>query len=171
MKLLKHVFSLIIIMVVSLSACVKQPTSVPSDKVPGFDISIKEMNNKLKIISPIGLHNSFKNDQDLSLYLTVISDDQMAFKTDFGAKIFVFQDNQWVEVENRVDYPGEKTQYFSLSPAKGNPAEGASIILRPYKPGLNSVVPMRAIVVGYIMKNGDVTDEKTYGYIDLELKP
>lgn len=159
-----------IFFILFLVSCGKTGT-IPQNDMPDIGIPAEEMNLRLQIISPKGYQNTLKNNDDLALVVSVISDDNVAFKPDFGARIFIYQDNQWVELKNKMDYSVDMSLDRILSPYKKDPLQQATIVMVPFKQGLNKTVPMRVILIGNLVKNNQPSEIKTAGYIDLELNP
>lgn len=43
--------------------------------------------------------------------------------------------------------------------------------VKPDLPNVNSTIIVRMVITGYIVKNAQVTDEKTGAYVDVKLNP
>ena len=157
-------------LLIALVGCAKK-TTFPENGMPAIGVPIADMNTKLQILSPAGFNNTYKNNDPLSLIVKVVTDDQVAFTPDFGARMFIYQNEKWEEVKNTEEYSQDMSQYTIYSNAKDNPFEDGDPILCPSISNLPKTAPLRVIIIGNIYKDGKVTDTKTAGYIDLVLKP
>lgn len=149
------------VLVLLLGACESKP-----DLPPEFDFPQEEINTRVKLSAPAGW-NTFKIHNRVELLIEVVSDDQIAF--DFDARMFIYKDNQWIEVENvPTTYPEEKQ---ILSPARGDHNKVGMASVYPILPDPAYPVKLRLVVVGNIVRDGQITEEQTAAYIDIELKP
>lgn len=135
--------------------------------MPDIGIPQAEINTRIKLLAPDGW-NTFEQGDDMSLVVDIYSDDQIQFTYDFGARMFMLEDQEWVEVQNSVRYPSGS---FVLSPSEGNLQKTGAVVLDPVIPQTDHSVLLRVFVIGNIYSNDQVTDEKTATYIDLELNP
>lgn len=147
---------------ICLSGCNRQANTL----VPDIGIPEEEMNSRVQLEAPEGW-NTFKNGEVIGLNIIVISDDQIAIKSD-GAKIFLLQDGVWEEIPNLLKYPAG----FNLfSPSKDDPFEQGAIAILPQIPKEVQTVKLRIVLIGNIYRNGQITDDQTAAYIDVELTP
>jgi hypothetical protein len=166
MKLYKNI--LITIIIVALSSCSFTTNSAEPSSIPAPDIGIEVQNEKyLEIIAPNGW-NSFKTNEMISLEIRNISEQQIAGDPDFGARIFVRIEDEWIEVNNKIVYENDP---FTLDPAKNyDPLKTASIVVLPDLSNPTVTSYIRIFVVGTLIEDGKET-KKVGSYIDLELKP
>ena len=83
--------------------------------------------------------------------------------------MFIYEENQWVEIANFMKYPDG---YLVLSSLGDNPfSKYGAPAVDPILPDTSKPVTIRIILVGNIYRDGQITDEKTAAYIDVELKP
>jgi len=136
------------------------------------ELNVKEenINNKIELSYPPKL-NSFKNDDDLKLYIDNISDNPIAVKPGFSVRIFVYEDKKWIEIENQMEYIETSYSLKVLRPSKGDPFKMAVVSFWPYYPKIQKKTPCRIIVSGQVMEDEVITEEITYSYIDITLKP
>jgi len=133
--------------------------------LPAEDISIEDVNSQLRLSAPEGW-NTFKTGQSIVLEIENISDHTIAVDYTLP-RVFLYQEEQWVEIEKLGEYTGETIQI--LSPTDGD-ADGAVGIL-PDLPDPSQAVTLRILVVGNIVQDGVVTEEQTAAFIDILLSP
>jgi hypothetical protein len=95
---------------------------------------------------------------------------QIAFARDYGAQMFIYDEGKWIKIENDIDY-GETITETIIVPVEGYLPNNGTADLAPYYPNLTKSMDMRVILIGRIVRDGKVTDEKTAGYIDVILEP
>jgi len=149
-----------------VTACKAKPT-IPTDAMPDIGIPAEEMNTKMEITAPDGW-NTNKIGDHIGLNVGVISEDQISFPPDYGARMFIFQNGQWNEVANFMTYPGGS---IVVSPRNGNYLNDEATDVLPILSDVKTPVTLRIILVGSIYRDGKVTAEKTAGYIDVNLTP
>jgi hypothetical protein len=157
-------FLFLILVCLAAVGCTKHP-SLPD--MPDIGISQGEINTRVLLAAPAGL-NTYKIGEIVSLTVEVVSDDRILFPHDYGAKIFVLEDNQWVEVPNLMEYPDG---HITLSPTSGDPLRKGTAGVVPLFPDSNNKQTIRIILIGNIYSNGQLTDDQTAAYIDLEMNP
>jgi len=135
--------------------------------MPDIGIPKEEINTRLHLTAPQGW-NTFKNGDIIGINVDVVSADQIAFQHDYGAKIFMLEDGKWKEVANFMKYPDG---YIVLSQSNGDPFKQGDAGVDPILPELNEAITLRIILIGNIYIDGQITDERTAGYIDVEIKP
>jgi hypothetical protein len=136
--------------------------------IPTPNIGIAVQNGKyLEVIAPNGW-NSFKTDDSISLEIRNISKSQITAAPDFGARIFVLADNEWIEVENKIVY---KNAPFTLEPTENyDPMKTAATIVRPELFDYSITSKIRIFIVGTLIENGK-EPKKVASYIDLTVSP
>ena len=112
--------------------------------------------------------NTFKTKESINLVIKVISSDQIWFKSDYGVRLFVYEDAKWDEVGNDENYP---TGNIILSPADNDAFKNGATVIWPRLPDSTKPVTIRIILVGNVYRDGKMTNEVTAGYIDVNLKP
>jgi len=166
MKLNKSILVSIVIIVLSSCSCAINLAEQPSIATPaiGKDIQIGKY---LEVTAPKGW-NSFKTDDSISLEVRNVSEGQITFGPDFGARIFVLSDQGWTEVKNKITY---KNDPVTLGPTENyDPLKTGATIVQPEL--LDSSVPydIRIFLVGDLIENGKESS-KVSSYIDLKLNP
>lgn len=170
MRIARHLGLIIIISFLLLSSCMKMET-IPNHSSPEVGIPLEEMNKKLSISSPRGLGNSLLNGDDLELVVDNKSDHPVWFTDDYGVRIFIYIDNEWMEIEDKMSYETGEQYEFMLPPSHGDPFEMGASSMVPYQHNLKKTVPLRVIIIGRVVENKKVTQQATAAYIDLILKP
>lgn len=164
MKQCKQLIGLVILMS-SLLAC-RANVNRPS---PDVGMPIQEMNKRIMFRTPDELNN-FKTNNIILLEVSLKnkdSQDQVAFKSDFGARLFILQDGKWVEVKNEVTYKQGDGYLFLPTPKNTYPYWVPGV--KPALPNPNQAISIRIYVIGFICKDGKVTEEKTGAYLDVDL--
>jgi hypothetical protein len=150
-----------------LIASCKDKPSIPAGVMPDIGIPPEEMNTKMHLTVPDGW-NTFKIGDHVGLNVEVTSEDQIVFPPDFGARMFIYGNNQWKEVANFMTYPDGS---IVLSPSNGNPFNDGATDVVPILPDTEKPATLRIILVGDVYRDGQVTSEKTAAYIDVNLTP
>jgi hypothetical protein len=151
------------IILLSLFGCEKK-TEMSAELLSELGVPASEINTRLNLSAPAGL-NTQKVGDIISIIVKVTSEDQVAFAKDFGARMFVNSNQKWIEVQNFMGYQDTKTL---LSRKDGEFGEAD---LSPVLPDPLKATTVRIFLVGNIFRDGKVTDQKTAGYIDINLTP
>jgi hypothetical protein len=151
-----------------VGACGKSSQASVS-KMPDIGIPIENANEKVKLSAPGGWNpDGFKLGRDVSIAVEVISNDRIAYDRTHGVRLFIGDNERWIEVENLMKYPDG---YIILSPKVENPLNVSEISVAPNIPNGGKAVTLRIILVGHIYQNDEITDETTVAYIDVRLEP
>jgi hypothetical protein len=164
MRLKNTLFISLVLVVCIISAC---KGNVTEKTMPDIGVPSNEMNSKLELLAPDGW-NKFKSGFPITLAVKGISSDQILFNSDYGARLFIYKDNNWIEISNGEEYPEGST---ILYPFENNYLRIAAVNLWPKLQDTTKPVSVRVILVGNVYRNGQMTDEVTAGYIDVNLKP
>ena len=157
--------SIITIVLASCSSAINLAEQ-PSIATPviGKDIQIGKY---LEVTAPNGW-NSFKTDDSISLEIRNISEGQISFGPDFGARIFVLSDQSWLEVKNKITY---KNYPLTLDPTENyDPMKTGATIVQPELPDYTVPYDIRIFLVGDLIENGKEA-RKVSSYIDIKLVP
>jgi len=136
-----------------------------AEKLPGVDVPLQQMNSQLRLSLPGGAEHLQVGDS-IPLIIQDLAQDPVVFPQDFGAKLFVRQNQQWVPVENDVGYPAGE---FVLLPVKQQPFGAISTFVDPVI-SQSPPVTVRAVVVGHLRHNGQ-TGQVVAAYLDITLQP
>lgn len=136
-------------------------------KNPDVGIPFETFNKSFQITAPAPL-NTFKIGDVIGLDIEVIGENPIAFNYDYGSVLFVLADKEWTEIPNFMDYPQGT---LILQPARGDALKKGVAVIDPLLPDTRTDVLLRIILIGNIVKDGEQTDERVAGYIDLKLHP
>jgi hypothetical protein len=164
---MKRYFTLFLCMGLLLifsAACKDQ--SLPAEG-PDIGIPAEEMNTKVQLSVPDGW-NTFKIGDIVGIAVKVSSNDQVAFAQDYGARMFLYRNEEWVEIPNIMHYP---EGHIILSPAGNDPFKEGEAGVDPILPDEKQPATIRIYLVGHIYRDGQITPEVTASYIDVELEP
>ena len=154
------------ILVLTGSGC-NSKAPLPDNNIPDIGIRPEQMNTKVRLAAPEGW-NTFKIDDEVILTLELVTEDQVVFPSGYGARLFIYQNDHWLEINNDMKYP--KGEILVQHHDRNDPViESAG--LAPLLPDPNKPVTVRMILIGHIYRGGKVTSEKTASYIDVRLKP
>ena len=95
----------------------------------------------------------------------------MAFERDFGARLFILENDQWIEIPNSMGYDYLESDIFVYMPYADNPFNLGAPVVVPKLPDTKQTSTVRIILVGSIYRDGQVTNEKVASYVDVDLKP
>jgi hypothetical protein len=154
----------ILMILILLHNCGYHTPSSLSD-MPNIGIPREEINTRIRLSAPEGL-NTFKIGDAIGLAVEVISNDQVAFDDDYGARIFLRQNDQWTEIDNDFDYQQGKVL---LEPTRGDPFKVGVTVVNPRLPLQSDALTIRIVVVGKIYQKGRITNNKTAAYVDVHL--
>jgi|RhiMetdeSRZDD1v2_1073273.scaffolds.fasta_scaffold49361_1 hypothetical protein len=159
------VISIITIVLSSCSSAINLAEQ-PSIATPAIGTYI-QIGKYLEVTAPNGW-NSFKTDDSISLEVRNISDGQITFGPDFGARIFVLTDESWVEVKNKITY---KNDPLILDPSENyDPLKTGATIVQPELSDYSVPYDIRIFLIGDLIENGKA-ERKVSSYIDLKLSP
>jgi hypothetical protein len=125
-----------------------------------------EINSQIRLSAPEGWNN-YKSGDAITLLIEVIGKNQVIFPNDYGARVFIPSNHEWVEVKNSMRYPDNK---YLLSFSNDRTKHGSTSVL-PVLPDLNKSTTVRIFIIGNIYRDGKVTEERTAGFIDVDLRP
>jgi len=121
----------------------------------------------MELTAPNGW-NSFKTNKPISLEIRNISKKQIVLEQDFSARIFVYANDEWIEVKNKEVYTDHP---FVLEPNENyDPLKNAVTIVRPDLPDYSLTHYIRIYVFGNLIESKQQPQEVT-SFIDLKLTP
>jgi hypothetical protein len=130
-----------------------------------------EMNTAIQFWDTARSGGPFKIGKSIDLVLDNFSPNKIVFPSDYGFKIYTYDENQkeWLEIKNKAIYfPAGNRQ---ISP-KGNDMPGVIAIgLAPALQPSEKPINIRVVVVGTVYVDEQPTSEEVGAYIDLELSP
>jgi hypothetical protein len=154
-------------MLLALGACTT-PLPESIEDMPDVGIPAQEMNKRISLSVPKAINFDFKIGKEVAIAVEVSTNDQIAFDHNYGARLFTYGNNQWVEIRNLTKYPDG---YLVISPKEDNPLNVGVFVFIPLLPDPNKATTIRVFLVGHIYQAGKITEGTTGGYIDIDLKP
>jgi hypothetical protein len=131
---------------------------------PGLDFADNNLNTFIRIEDEPSLQNSYQNSKMLSFYVSNSSTHTIVFPGDYAIKLFAWDKNEWVTVENYFDYPTTKAY---LLPEPEFPP-GMVINLAPHIADIKSRTRLRVYIFGASKDNPNLM----YGaFIDVMIFP
>lgn len=159
-------YHLVIALLFTLTlSCTKSPRTDKS--MPDVGIPSTEFNKKIQLTVPETI-NTFKTKESINVVIKVISSDQIRFKSDYGVRLFVYEDTKWEEIGNDENYPAGN---IILSSADNDAFKNGATVIWPHLPDTTKPVTIRIILIGNVYRGGKMTNEVTAGYIDVNVKP
>jgi hypothetical protein len=133
--------------------------------MPDMGIQEEEINSRILLEAPEGW-NTLKSGDIIGLTVSVISDDQIAYKED-EIIILLLKEGEWVEIPNQMKYPPG----INILSQTNNPFEIGATGVAPILPVVDEKFTLRIVLIGYIYRGGQLTNDRTAAYIDVELSP
>lgn len=112
--------------------------------------------------------STFQIGDGIGLQVKVVSEDEISFTYDFGARIFTRVKDRWVELENSMRYP-EGSITLSSEPQPTRKAQ--IVIVAPIISTSDTPITVRVILFGKIFRDGKVTGDITAASINIDLYP
>jgi hypothetical protein len=164
MRWLFRFFLLLISFALLLTACKSPP---PASDMPELGIPEEEFNTKVRLSAPAGW-NTFKTDDVIGLAVEVISEEPVVFPHDYGARIFLWNNAEWLEINDEMIHPeGE----IIITSANNDPLNLGAASVYPVLPDPDKPAWVRIILIGNVYRNNEATDERVAAYIDVHLTP
>jgi hypothetical protein len=158
---------LIILLIALNSLLVACKAPLPVSDMPEIGIPEEEFNTKVRLSAPAGW-NTFKTDDEIVLTVEVVSTNPVIFPNDYGARLFLWNNGQWLEIDDEMINPeGE----IIVSPANNDPRKLGAAGVYPVLPDPNKPAWVRIILIGNVYRNNEATDERVAAYIDVHLTP
>ncbi len=111
----------IILIIIILCNCAKA-----QDRPHPEDISVTNLNQAIQIVLPQAW-NTLKVGDHISIQIVNISNRTLVFDKDFSSRIFIVENDQWVEVNNKLISLGEEN--ILIKPATNNKNEARGFLL------------------------------------------
>jgi hypothetical protein len=167
MKMKPYTNLLVSIVIIFLSSC-RSANSPEKFTIPESDIGADVQKDKyLQVIAPEGW-NTFKTSEPVSLLVRNVSQNQITFDPDLGARIFIYSEKGWIEVGNKMTYENDS---LTIDPSENWYADKtASTFVLPDLLDYSVQCNMRIFIIGDLMENGKAS-KKVGSYIDLRLNP
>jgi hypothetical protein len=151
--------------IITLTACRSQGSANQVDSYEEI-FSNADINQTITISAPSGLNTFRLNDGYVMISVLLESDHTVVFN-DHDIKIYVNQDNQWIQIQNQNPHPG---MAYVIEPTETPALRSADVFVFPNLGTISIPVMLRIVVVGNIYDN-EVLGDPVYAYIDVTLHP
>ena len=164
----RYVSILIVILSTIIVACSSKTKAVDPLTAPTPNIGVAiQTERELEVTAPKGW-NSFKTNKPISLMIRNASEKPIVFDKDFGTRVFLFVNDQWVEIANKTIYADDQT---IVNPDKDfDPMNIVGTFVLPDLPDYSIPSYVRVFVIGHVIENGKQTG-KIASFIDIRLTP
>ncbi len=132
--------------------------------------NVKDINQSIKLTIDPYQPSELKNGKNIHLLVTNTTNKYIKFPVGDNSQLFLFESNQksWSTINNRVDYGGKE---IILLPQGEKGFHEDYLLISPIIENQQIDETIRIVVTGYIVKDGNDTNEAVSAYIDLTLKP
>lgn len=139
--------------------------SLNTEKLPGIDIPISDMNHEMQLIpNPGGGNKVPRNKSSYLFQIKNLSTEVIVFSGDFGKKLFMKKGKNWVEVEDMLDSPDVVMQLLIDKEDHSGQVFG----IMPFIDQLDHSVTLRVVIVGHLT---DQSGRLVGAYTDITLNP
>ncbi len=134
-----------------------------------IDPNTKDINTSLKLSLHPNIKNSFNIEEITTLYITNQSDMEIFIPPGTTVQLLSRDENEkkWDSIENRVKYSGDGVTIF---PTGTNKLSSTVIVVQPSFLDPKETEKVRIAVTGYIVKDGQVSQEPVSAFLDVTLK-
>lgn len=157
--------SMLIILLLFSTACSLRNSST-SEKLPGIDIPVEEMNTKARLYAPKEANQFKKNGTLVNVVLENLTNTPIDLPPDHGVRLFTKQDNKWIPIQNDLDY---STGDIRVLPKAQMTYGGLIIPTNPVISDSQSFTTMLRIVVIGMLEGS--SKQQVAAYIDINLSP
>ena len=124
------------------------------------------MNDHIQLNFPEVFGNPPANSVPLALFNN--SGETIRISKSDDVKMLAYSDEkEWYEIKNNVNYHGDT--HVTLTPS-GSLRHATSVNVYPDVPAEERPMQIRVVVIGTIMRDGQLTDEKVGAYLDITLE-
>jgi hypothetical protein len=150
----------LVVILVFLAAC---QSDVSFSGFADLPVETDELNTQVYVFAPVGA-NSFEIGDDIFLVVQATGENTLVFPPGFGAVIYRYNKNQWIQVEK---LPAKYAYGDWIIPPGGK----ASEIIWTKLSDQSHKILLRVFVFGHVYQHGETTDEIVGGYTDIVLHP
>jgi hypothetical protein len=151
-------------LIITLTACRSQGPVTQADSYE--EIFSNADINRTITVSAEPEFNTYTLDDAVMISVLLESDHTVVFN-DHDIKIYVNQDNQWIQIQNQNPHPG---MAYVIEPTETPALRSADVFVFPNLGTISIPVMLRIVVVGNIYDN-EVLGDPVYAYIDVTLHP
>lgn len=139
--------------------------------IPETGIPVEHLNKDLKLIA-LPAFNTFKIGESINLELRLVSNLKVEVSPESGTQLFSLnsETNEWQQVQEVPDLGVFEPQTFILS-LEDNGINEISVSLYPSLPISTKPIDLLIIVIGNVIQEGRISDQKVGAYIIVKLKP
>jgi hypothetical protein len=160
-------FTSIILIFFTSSCAIDQDKPNPSATSTVDIQNLVENEQYLDISAPAGW-NSFKTNNPIILLIVNASEKRIVTTENFHARIFILNENGWIEIKNRAAYADNE---YVLQPYLAtDPTTIKALPLLPDLPDASKSYELRILVSGSTQENGQL-EETVINYIDIQVFP
>ena len=157
---------IIILILLAIVSCSKMNNSNIDDDFKQF-ISYEDVNSKIKFTMPDGLGNEYKIGGFVSLWLTNHTNNLIIFPPEYGLKLFIYNNGEWIQVENNMIYHPHEERHLLPKDQNGFLKINCVPIIRNH----SEPVLLRVLVVGSVQDKISGDSERVAAYYDVKLYP
>ena len=159
----RYICKFLIIGVFLISSCSSR-IDHDAEKLPGIDVPLKILNQKIELLIYPGMQVTHKNGEMLAFLIRNKSKEAIIFNHDFGSLIFIKKDGKWKQIENKSGYPEGK----NILPTFDDDPTGLVLTIMPEVGELTTEATARILVIGHVI---DRPAEQVGAYIDVQYEP
>ena len=138
------------------------PRIVAPEEMPPLDIPFESLNVEIQITAP-KFKNSFEAHDIIALNIEIIGDEDILFRPDYQNKMFVYTEEKWIDVFHTP--PECKLENILLASS-----ESSEFFIYPALPDLEEATLLRIFMFGTILQDGELSDKRVGGYVDVVLE-
>jgi hypothetical protein len=133
--------------------------------MPGVDIPLSKMNRDLHLYAPPEA-NLFKIGSDFAIVIENLSENPIIISAS-EVSVFEKMESEWKKIEKTDQFPNKN---FQVLPKSEEILGGKMLSIIPDLKSLTTTT-LRVIVIGNIVKDDHISNQRTAGYIDLTMNP
>lgn len=135
------------------------------------DPNVSDINHSIKMIIDPTTRSDFEPMGNIYFIISNHSGKMIRFPPDDNVQIFLFSEesNTWEQVKNAVTYMGEDMRIVPYGSEGGTDIN--TTLIRPDYQSNGKEQRMRVAVTGYVVKDGQPTDEAVSAYIQFKMRP
>lgn len=125
------------------------------------------MNSKLEFIALDSKADPYKIGTSISLGLKNLSKNRIIFPSDYGLQLYTYQDDEWIRVDNVMQYFPEGNR--QISPEGPDSPGQTAIGFFPKLIDMGKPISLRVVIQGIVYEGDNPTNEAASAYIDIIL--
>jgi hypothetical protein len=153
--------------VANVISCAPQGLVI-NEELPDTGVPRDNINQQIIAYAPDGW-NDFSTRDTITLEVVAAQNEMVLFRPD-NVRIFSYENGVWHEIKNMVSQHPTDFEYI-LDPNNTDPSYRGSSTLLPELSNPTVPVDLKIFVFGFIMKNGEKTEELVGAFVDIHLSP